>query len=110
MNEFLTTSTSNFLYFLIAGSVIVYLILKFDTSNRKKLNKALQQAQNVQPLYMKKEAKHKLEALKEACSEKDKTTYAIEKQLDELVADYDKGSITLPDYCNKLSRLLSMTV
>ncbi|RYU91159.1 hypothetical protein EWM62_04255 [Mucilaginibacter terrigena] len=109
MNDFLTTSTANFFYFLLAGSVIVYLILKFDKRNRQKLNKVLLQAQDVQPMYMKKSIEHKLNALKAANLDAKATRSIVEKELDELVADYDKGQISLPDYCNKLNRLLAMT-
>jgi hypothetical protein len=108
MNYFFTASTATFFYFLVAGSAIVYLILKFDKQNRRKLNKVLAQAQDVQPMYMKKAAEYKLHTLKMACNEKATVQNSIEKQLDELVADYDKGHITLPDYCNRLRRLQAM--
>ncbi|MCQ6958869.1 hypothetical protein [Mucilaginibacter aquariorum] len=70
MNDFFTASTATFFYFLVAGSAIVYLILKFDKQNRKKLNKVLAQAQDVQPLYMKKAAEYKLQTLKMASNNK----------------------------------------
>ncbi|QHS56159.1 hypothetical protein GWR56_11650 [Mucilaginibacter sp. 14171R-50] len=109
MNEFFTASTANFFYFLIAGSIIVYLILKFDKRNRKKLNKVLLQAQDVQPLYLKKSVEHKLNALKASQGNGQTTRSIVEKELDELVAEYDKGLISLPDYCHRLNRLLAMT-
>jgi arginase family enzyme len=109
MNEVFTTSTANFFYFLVAGSVIVYLILKFDKINRQKLNKVLLQAQDVEPMLMKKAAQHKLHALKMATANPKVDRSVVAKQLDELVADYDKGHISLPDYCKKLNSLLAMT-
>ena len=70
MNDFFSASTATFFYFLVAGSAIVYLILKFDKQNRKKLNKVLTQAQDVQPMYMKKAAEYKLQTLKIASNNK----------------------------------------
>jgi len=66
MNDFFSASTANFFYFLIAGSAIVYLILRFDKQNRKKLNNVLLQAKDVQPLLLKKSAEYKLQAIKVA--------------------------------------------
>ncbi|MES2060933.1 MAG: hypothetical protein V4456_03380 [Bacteroidota bacterium] len=109
MNEFFTTSTASFFYFMVAGSVIVYLILKFDKANRQKLNKVLLEAKDVQPMLMRKSAQRKLHTLKMAAHNGKTDRTLVEKQLDELVADYDKGHISLPDYCNKLNRLLAMT-
>ncbi|MES2266216.1 MAG: hypothetical protein V4520_05630 [Bacteroidota bacterium] len=109
MNDLFTTSTANFFYFLVAGSVLVYLILKFDKQNRKKLNKVLIEAKDVQPLYMRKSAQQKVQSLKIACAEQKIDRSLVEKELDELVKEYDKGHISLPDYCNKLNRLLAMT-
>jgi hypothetical protein len=109
MNEIFTASTATFFYFLLAGSTIVYLILKFDTNNRQKLSKVLIQARDVEPMYMRKSAQHKVQALKVACNNPKTTHTIVEQQLDELVADFDKGNITLVDYCNRLNRLLAMT-
>ncbi|MEB0261447.1 MULTISPECIES: hypothetical protein [unclassified Mucilaginibacter] len=109
MNELFTTSTANFFYFLVIGSVLVYLILKFDKQNRKKLDKILMQAKDVQPMYMRKSAQQKVQSLKVACAEQKVDRAIVEKQLDELVKEYDQGHITLPDYCNQLNRLLAMT-
>jgi arginase family enzyme len=109
MDAIFTTSTINFFCFLVAGSAIVYLILKFDKANRQKFNKVMLQAKDVQPMLMQKSAQRKLHTLKMAAQDKKIDRTLVEKQLDELVADYDKGHISLPDYCNKLNRLLAMT-
>jgi arginase family enzyme len=87
----------------------VYLILKFDKANRQKFNKVMIQAKDVEPMLMKKSAQQKVHTLKMACTDKKTDRTLVEKQLDKLVADYDKGHISLPDYCNKLNRLLAMT-
>lgn len=109
MNDLFTTSTANFFYFLVIGSVLVYLILKFDKQNRKKLDKIIMQAKDVQPMYMRKSARQKVQTLKVAMATQKVDRTAVEKQLDELVKEYDQGHITLPDYCNKLNSLLAMT-
>ncbi|MET3980824.1 hypothetical protein ABIB62_003428 [Mucilaginibacter sp. UYP25] len=109
MNELFTTSTANFFYFLVIGSVLVYLILKFDKQNRKKRNKILVQAKDVQPMYMRKAAQQKVNNIKTALSDEKIDRRMVEKQLDELVKEYDQGHISLPDYCNKLNQLLAMT-
>ena len=109
MNEFFSTSTANFFYFLIAGSAIVYLILKFDKQNRKNLNKVLLQAKDVQPMLMQKSAAHKLHAIKVACKNPKVERSVVEQELDQLVKEYDKGHISLPDYYTKLNRLVAMT-
>jgi hypothetical protein len=109
MNELFTTSTTTFFCFLVIGSAIVYLILKFDQQNRKKLNKILIQAKDVQPMYMRKSARQKVQSLKIACADQRVDRALVEQQLDELVKEYDKGHISLPDYCRQLNRLLEMT-
>lgn len=109
MNEIFTTSTVNFFYFMVAGSAIVYLILKFDKANRKKFNKVMVEAKDVEPMLMRKSAQQKVHTLKMAAQNSTTDRSLVEKQLDQLVADYDKGHISLPDYCNKLNRLLAMT-
>lgn len=109
MDQLFTISTNNFFYFLVIGSVIVYLILKFDKQNRKKLNKVMLQAKDVQPMYMRKSAQQKVQSLKVAMADDKLDHTDVERQLDELVKQYDKGHISLPDYCNQLNRLLAMT-
>ncbi|MBK0378292.1 hypothetical protein [Mucilaginibacter segetis] len=107
MNELFTSSLINCIYFIVIGAVIVYLILKFDKNQRKKLNKILEQTADVQPLFLAKDLSNKLHIVKSNLDSESRLL--ISKQLDELVADYDKGQISLPDYCNRLNRLLAMT-
>lgn len=109
MDELYTTPTAIFFYFLVAGSTLVYLILLFDKKNREKLSKVLIQAKDTQPLLMKKAANHKLMALKAACNDRRFDRSQVEQQLDKLVADYDKGLVSLPDYCTHLNRLIALT-
>lgn len=88
---------------------MVYLILKFDKKNRKKINKVLLQAKDVEPMYTRKAAERKVQILKMDARNSKVDRSVVEKELDELVKQYDKGNITLPDYCRKLNRLLAMT-
>lgn len=109
MNTALSSSTQTFIIFLVIGSVLVYLILLFDKKNRRKLNQVLQQASNTPPMLMQKAAAYKVQNLKSVCAQVGPDRSAISKELDQLVADYDKGLIPLPDYCNKLNSLLSLS-
>lgn len=92
---------------MVVGSIIVFLILKFDKIQRRKMNIMLTGTKDVQPLLMQKAAIHKLTAIKCAESTPSKVRLKVAKQLDELVEGYDKGQISLPDYCARLNRLLA---
>jgi len=103
-----TSSLITFLSFLIVGSVMVYLILRFDKLQRRKMHILLTGAKDVQPLFMQRAAIQKLTMLKpinEGDYDKEMRK-RVAKQLDELVTDYDKGRVSLPDYCKRLNRLL----
>lgn len=108
MNLLLTTSTAVFVYVLILGSAIVYLVLKYDKKNRQKLHGLLLQAEHTQP-FREHGKKHNVKTLKATGPTHQTDFKFIEQQLDELVQEYDKGRITLPEYCSRLNRLLSMT-
>jgi Sec7-like guanine-nucleotide exchange factor len=93
--------------FAIIGGTIVYLILLFDKKQRQKLNTILSKTKDVQPLFMKRTVDQKFITIKKIC-ENDTTPSLTSQQLDELLAEYNAGKITLPDYCNRLSGLLAM--
>nr|WP_294943749.1 hypothetical protein [uncultured Mucilaginibacter sp.] len=105
MEAIFTSSIATFFFFLFIGSVIVYFILKFDKQQRNKMNTILAQTRDVQPLFMAKSINHKLKAIKPELNTDVRRDIA--KQLDELVAAYDRGQVTLPDYCHKLNSLLA---
>ncbi|MFD0792892.1 hypothetical protein ACFQZX_04645 [Mucilaginibacter litoreus] len=109
MNTAFTSPTAFFFYFLIVGSVIVYFILLFDKKNRQKINKVLTQAKDVQPLFMIKAAQYKMMAVKDSFARDKISSPSVELELDKLTADYDKGLISLPDYCQQLNSLLKKT-
>ena len=108
MDTISASSILTFLFFLGVGSVIVYFILKFDKLQRRKMQIMLNGTKDVQPLFMRRAAVQKLTALKSInSSAEQQARLKVAKQLDELVADYDKGQVSLPDYCNRLNRLLA---
>ncbi|RFZ85599.1 hypothetical protein DYU05_08380 [Mucilaginibacter terrenus] len=84
----------------------MYFILQYDKQQRNKMKKILTQTQDVQPLFMAKAINNKIKKIKPELNAADRTDIA--KQLDELVENYDRGRISLPDYCHKLNDLLSM--
>ncbi|TWR27473.1 hypothetical protein FPZ43_13435 [Mucilaginibacter pallidiroseus] len=110
MNEIVASSTTTiFLAFAVIGSVLVYLILLFDKRQRRKLKAVLSKTGDVKPLFMVRAANEKLHTIKQICdNDASAARTLVARQLDELVADYDKGNISLNDYCNKLNRLLAM--
>ncbi|TSD67504.1 hypothetical protein FFF34_008970 [Inquilinus sp. KBS0705] len=108
MSELFSSSLFTFCFFLVIGSVIVYLILKFDTIQRQKLNRIMASTRDVKPLFEQQATGDKLHTIKKKCSDNAIAHKQIAQQLDELVANYDKGKISLPDYCSQLNRLLAM--
>lgn len=103
----LASLPENFIYFIIAGVVIAYLILKYDSRRRRNLNSVLRQAGNVQPLIMKKHVDQKLKAFKAVCNyNKGMAHSPVAKQVNEVVAAYNTGRIPLPEYCHQIDRLL----
>lgn len=106
MSALLSSSTGIFFFFLLLGSTIVYFILKYDKTQRTKIDNILAQTRDVKPLFMAKAINHKLRAIKPELNSDSRRHIA--KQLDELVAAYDRGQVSLPEYCNKLNNLLSM--
>lgn len=102
----LFSSAATFTFFLVVGSVIVYFILKYDKLQRGKMNAILAKTRDVKPLLRDKAISHKLKVLKPELDTEARKDIA--KQLDALVEAYDKGQVSLPDYCSKLNRLLAM--
>ncbi|MBD1394513.1 hypothetical protein [Mucilaginibacter glaciei] len=110
--ETLTITSSSLLTtfsFLVIGSIIVFLILKFDKLQRRKMQIMMTGTKDVQPLFMQKAAVHKLTAIKSnsVSVENSQVRMKVAKQIDELVEGYDKGEIALPEYCSRLNRLLA---
>ncbi|AMR33858.1 hypothetical protein A0256_21650 [Mucilaginibacter sp. PAMC 26640] len=97
---------ATFIFFLLIGSLIVYFILKFDKLQRNKMKSILSKTRDVKPLLMTKAVSQKLRTIKPELNHESRSD--ISKQLDELVEAFDKGQVTLPEYCSRLNRLLTM--
>lgn len=108
MDAISTSSILTFLFFLCIGSLIVYFILKFDKLQRRKMQIMLKGTKDVQPLFMRRSAVQKLTTLHATgeSAEQKQVRLKVAQQLDILVTEYDKGQVSLPDYCTRLNRLL----
>lgn len=94
-----------FYFFLIIGSVAVYLILKFDKLQRRKEDALLIQTKNVQPLFLVRSTEQKLSRLNEVLNN-GAAGNQIGDQLKSLTADYNCGHISMQTYSNELNALL----
>lgn len=96
---------SLFYFFLIIGSVAVYLILRFDKQQRRKQRALLKQTNDVQPLLLMQSLGQKLNRLNEALVQ-NSTKSEIGDQLKKLSTDYNCGRISIQVYNNQLNELL----
>jgi hypothetical protein len=104
----------NFFYlFLVAGVVIIFIIVKYDKQNKKKVDDILRANKNVPPLFMLRSAELKVNAIRSALntqdlfdSEKTELQKVLSKQLDQLIASYTNRQIALSAYYAKLGALL----
>jgi len=60
---------------------------------------------DVKPLLMTKAISQKLRTIKPELNSESHSD--VSKQLDELVEAFDKGHVSLPEYCSRLNRLLA---
>ena len=108
----------NIYLFAAAGVVIVLLIIQYDITQRKKLKKVLKKTRNVEPLFMMQSAGQKLTTLKAAMAEFESkmSNYGLDMQaenvlnkitakLEETMAAYNNGQVTLSEYYDMLSKL-----
>ncbi|NHA04078.1 hypothetical protein G7092_09735 [Mucilaginibacter sp. HC2] len=96
---------SFFYFFLVIGSVIVYLILRFDKQQRRKQKMLLKQTSDVQPLLLMQSLGQKLRRLNEALAQ-NVAKSEINAQLKKITADYNCGRITIQVYNSRLNELL----
>lgn len=96
---------SFFYFFLVIGSVIVYLILRFDKQQRRKQKMLLKQTSDVQPLLLMQSLGQKLRRLNEALAQ-NVAKNEINAQLKKITADYNCGRITIQVYNSRLNELL----
>ena len=100
-----TKTMDLFYFFLILGSIAVYLILRFDKQQRRKANTLLHQTNDVQPLFLIKSLEQKLNRLN-AVLAVNTTESVVGDRLKKITADYNHGHINIQAYNNRLSELL----
>lgn len=98
---------SFFYFFLIIGSVAVYLILRFDKQQRRKQRALLKQTNDVQPLLLIQSLGQKLNRLNEVLVQ-NSTESEIGNQLKKINTEYNCGRISIQAYNNQLNELLQM--
>lgn len=96
---------SFFYFFLIIGSVAVYLILRFDKLQRRKQKTLLKQTSDVEPLLLMQSLRQKLSCLNEVITQHSAKT-EIGDQLKRISTDYNSGRISMQAYNNELNELL----
>ena len=102
-----------FYLFLVAGVVIIFIIVKYDKQNKKKVDDILRANKNVPPLFMLRSAELKVNAIRSALntqdlfdSERTELQKVLSQQLDQLIASYTNRQIALSAYYAKLGALL----
>ena len=96
---------SFFYFFLIIGSVVVYLILRFDKLQRRKQKTLLKQTGDVEPLLLMQSLRQKLNRLNEVITQHSAQN-EIGDQLKKISTDYNCGRINMQAYNNQLNDLL----
>ena len=96
---------SFFYFFLIIGSVVVYLILRFDKLQRRKQQTLLKQTSDVEPLLLMQSLRQKLNRLNEVITQHSAQN-EIGDQLKKISTDYNCGRISMQAYNNQLNELL----
>lgn len=101
------------LLFLVIGALIIFLIVRYQKQNTKKVNDILRANKNVPPLFMLRSAELKLNAIKAALNtpavlapEMDGIRNELLTQLHEIVDSYKNRETTLAVYYSKLGALL----
>ncbi len=102
-----------FYLFMIAGLGLVFVILQFDKQQRSRVNLLLKNANDVQPLLMKRCMDQKLNKINAGLTADtyrahmyNDTKRKIEANLQQIAGDYHAGKISLPVYNDKLGELL----
>ena len=111
------------LYFLIAGSALMYYILKFDTHQTKRMRQLYKDNEEMKPMFMMKAADRKLKTLSTAlygnispgsytcedCMAKigNEPKQLAARQLGQLVTAYNDGNINIKHYNAKLGEMLN---
>ena len=102
-----------FYLFMIAGLGLVFVILQFDKQQRSRVNLLLKNANDVQPLLMKRCMDQKINKINAGLTVdnchahmRDNAKQNIGASLQQIAGDYHAGKISLPVYNDKLGELL----
>ncbi|WPU97261.1 hypothetical protein SNE26_14635 [Mucilaginibacter sp. cycad4] len=102
-----------FYLFMIGGLGLVFVILQFDKQQRSRVNLLLKNANDVQPLLMKRCVDQKFNKINAGLTTDTYHTHMrndakqkIEASLQQIASDYNTGKISLPVYNDKLGELL----
>ena len=96
---------SFFYFFLIIGSIVVYLILRFDKLQRRKQRALLKQTSDVEPLLLMQSLRQKLNRLNAAIAQHS-AQREIGDQFRKISTDYNCGRISMQAYNKQLNELL----
>jgi len=102
-----------FYLFMIAGLGLVFVILQFDKQQRSRVNLLLKNANDVQPLLMKRCMDQKISKINAGLSAdtchmniRNDAKQKIGTNLQQIADEYHAGKISLPVYNDKLGELL----
>lgn len=101
------------LLFLVAGSILIYLIARYEKKNKNEVAEILRANRNVPPLFMLRSAELKVNAIKAALNNPATAALAgeaevarIQRQFERLLNGYKDREIPLTTYYAKLGALL----
>jgi hypothetical protein len=101
------------LLFLIVGIIVIYLIVKYEKQNSKKVEEDIIRAnKNVPPLFMLRSAELKVNAIRSALKSSDMSdacddeVIRANKELEKLIDSYKNRDIALAAYYSRLGALL----
>jgi hypothetical protein len=110
------------LLLLILAPTALFLILKFDTKQNRKIKKVLKDTHNIQPLFLMRAAEQKLKELNTQLygnitliangapsgriNINEGARQMLISQLSKLTSNYNLGELNLKEYNNKLSEMI----
>jgi hypothetical protein len=110
------------LLLLILAPTALFLILKFDTKQSRKVKKILEDTHNIEPLFLMRSTEQKLKELNTQLygnialiangvhsgriNINEGARQMLTSQLSKLTSDYNSGELNLKEYNNKLSEMI----
>jgi hypothetical protein len=110
------------LLLLILAPTALFLILKFDTKQNRRINKVLKDTSTLEPLFLMRATEQKLKELNTQLygnitliadgthsgriNINEGARQMLTSQLSKLISDYNTGDITLKEYNRKLSEMI----